>query len=179
MTQTSKCNPLPIISRHQQTFVGTDGKFQIRDILQQYGVPAVAGVVMFILDANISSTSAAALMTLTGIFAAFCFQLSVQILTRAAMWAEGDTSAGPATSKLATLLEELSANALYTALVAASASIMIFASGNISYGWLERVITAVATILIAHLAMTLLMVITRVFLLTQARLIEVRTRHTS
>ena len=77
MTRTSKCNSLPIISRHRQTFAYTDGQVQVRDILQQYGVPAVAGVVMFILDANISSTSAAALMTLTGIFAAFCFQLSV------------------------------------------------------------------------------------------------------
>lgn len=95
------------------------------------------------------------------------------------MWAESDTSTGTATSKLATLLEELSANALYTALVAAFASIMAFASGIIRYGWPERVITAVTTILIAHLAMTLLMVITRVFLLTQARLIEVRTQHTS
>lgn len=175
MGSKSKLDPRPILVGHLETLSDGTSRVRRRDIVEQYLVPVLAGIGAFILGIKISSTTAAAILTLAGIFAAFFFQLSVQLLDRAADWAEGDPTPGPETTRYALLLEELSANTTYAALVAAMTSAAALAVGISDSGWMERASAAVTVALLAHLATTLLLVATRVFLLTRARLNSART----
>ena len=175
MGSRSRLDPRPVLVGHLATLRSDAGRLQARDLVEQYGVPIAAGVGAAIIDVQISGTTAAAILTLAGIFAAFFFQLSVQLLDRAADWAESDPDPGPHTTKYARLLEELSANTTYAALVAAATSAVALAAGVSNAGWPERALATVTVALLAHLATTLLLVATRVYLLTRARLNAART----
>jgi amino acid permease len=81
---------------------------------------------------------------------------------------------GPATSEHAVNLEELATNAAYASLVCISAAV-VFVVASIGTHWVLRVSSGLGLALGAHLVLVLLMVMKRVFALTQERLRRART----
>ena len=103
------------------------------------------------------------------------FQLTIQLLDRAAAWVESHPKPGPHTSKHALLLEELSANAGYAALISVIAAAVAIVCIIATAGLAERLLASILAIIMAHMGSTILLVGRRVFLLTRARLIDART----
>jgi hypothetical protein len=176
----SKIDPGPIIKAHLGTLVDArTGNRRSADYVEQYALPVVAVGVAVLLDVRITVEGGAAILAFTGIFAAFMFQLTIQLLDRAATWADDHPPPGPATSRHASLLEELSANAAYAALVSLSATTvslgLAFSSRLPADGMLGVLLAAGAVGLLTHLGTTVLLITRRVFLLTQARLLDART----
>lgn len=171
----SKLDPRPVIQGHWASLVHGDSSPSVRDLIEQYAVPGAIGLAAYFIGIEVGEGLGAALLTISGIFAAFMFQLTIQLLDRAAAWAETHPVPGPSTSKHAILLEELSANAGYAALICVLAAAMTVVCIIAKPGLGERVAAAVLMMLLAHLATTLLLVGRRVFLLTRARLLDTRT----
>lgn len=172
---SSKVDPWPIIDGHLATLADEGGQRHLRDSVEQFGVPLLAAVGAGLAGVEISSPTGIAVLTLTGLFAAFLFQLTIQLLDRAASWAESKPPPSPSTSGYADLLGQLSANAGYASLVSAATATAALAVAVTSDGWQERLLGAVTIGLLVHLAATMLMVARRVFLLTSSRLNEART----
>lgn len=175
MRGTSKIDPSPIIASHLRALVDADGKWSRRDYVEQFGLPGAAGLAVLIGDVAISTGTATAVLTLAALFAAFLFQLTVQLLDRAADWAQSDPPTGPATSRYAQLLAELSASAGYASFVSAVTASAALAVAITQRGWQERLLAATTVAFLLHLAATLLLVSRRVFLLTTERLNAART----
>ena len=160
----------PVVVTHFATLRDSSTRLRKRDIAEQFVVPITAGTLAAVLGFEVSGTISVALLTLSGIFAAFFFQLSVQILNRAAEWAEGNPEGGVGANQYAQLLETLAANSVYAALIATSAAGAALAAGVSECGWTESIAVALVIALTAHLIITLLLVAVRVFLLTRGRL---------
>lgn len=170
----SKLDPTPYLKMHVRSFVQNE-HVRARDVLEQYLLPVGAGVAAFAFSVNISAPTGIAMLTLAALFAAFLFQLVIQLLDRAAAWADARPEPGPSTSRYADLLQELSGNAAYASFVSALASASALAVAISSKGLAEHILAGAAIALFAHLATTLLLVARRVFLLTVARLNDART----
>ena len=175
MGTNSRLSPLPIIIIHIRTLRNTHGVYKVRDIVEHYIIPVVCGIVALYLNFKISEAIAISLVTITGIFAAFFFQLSISLLGRAASWSEGNPQPSRDTTRYASLLGEISANSSYSALIAILTAAFAVAVGISDEGWVERVCVSVTVVLLAHLVVTILFISVRVFLLTRARLIRART----
>jgi hypothetical protein len=172
----SKIDPAPIVRAHLATLIdAASRRRRLQDYIEQYLTPLAVGLGAWWLDITISAGTGAAILTLAGLFAAFLFQLIIQLLDRAAGWAEIRPAPGPATSRHALLLGELSANAAYASLVAAVTACLSLGVAVTSAGWEERLLGALTLGMLAHLGTTLMMVTRRVYLLTVRRLSDVRT----
>lgn len=171
----SKVDPSPIIAGHLATIADDTGHRHPRDLLEQFVVPVIAAVATGVAGVEVSAQTGIAVLTLAGLFSAFLFQLTIQLLDRAASWAESRPRPSPSTSRYADLLGELSANAAYASLVSAATATAALAVAVSSDGWQERLLAAVTVGLLVHLGVTLLLVAQRVFLLTRAKLNEART----
>jgi hypothetical protein len=171
----SKVNPRKIISAHRHTYVDAQtGKRRWQDNATLEGVPAVIGVVCLTCDVRLSSGASTGLLTVSALLSVFLFTAMLQMSERAMEWADSRPPVGPETSAHAAYLEELAANSSYASLVCATAAVtFVVASGG--SGWVLRVASAVGLALAAHLALVLVMVMKRVFLLTQDRLNRART----
>jgi hypothetical protein len=175
MRHQGKVSPLPILSGFAGTLVDTEGRRSKLDVFEQYVLPALIGLALLLWGPKIPPFLGGALLTLAGLFAAFLFSLTIQLLERASAWSESQPSPGPATSTYAILLGELSANAAYAALVSAAAAVAALAAAITTNGAGERITVALTAGLFAHLGTTMLLVLRRVFLLTRQRLTEART----
>ncbi len=173
--RTSKINPSPIVRSHLKVLVDGNGRWSARDYLEQFGIPVAVGLALWIADVSISTGTGTAILTLSGLFAAFLFQLTVQLLDRAADWAQSDPDPGLPTSHYAGLLEELSASAGYASIISATTASAALAVVISQKGWPEHLLAAITVTLLVHLAFTLLLVARRVFLLTRERLNAART----
>ena len=171
----SRISPMPILKTHFCSFDSANKKRRNRDILEQVVLPLACGTCVTVLKIELSGATSAGILAITGVASAFCFQLGVQLLDRAANWAENRPEPGPDTTKYASLIEELSANTMYAAYVAALAGIAAFSAGVTDEGWPERTLVCATAIVTAHFLVTLMLVMARVFLLTRARLIVART----
>lgn len=179
MGTKSLINIGPVIVTHYTTLRDSSTRLQVRDIVEQFIVPTAAGFLAVLLGLEVSGTMSIALLTLSGIFAAFFFQLSVQILNRASEWAEGNPQTGAGANQYAQLLEVLAANAVYAAFIATLLACAALAAGISTSGWTESIAVGLVMMLTAHLLITLLLVAVRVFLLTRARLNTALTRRDS
>jgi hypothetical protein len=171
----SKIDPTPIVRAHFGTFTDGADRLRRRDLVEQVVLPIAAGTIAWWFGAEISATTALGALTLAGLFSAFLFGLSIQLLDRSATWADTKPDPGPSTSSYANLLAEMSANAGYASLVAAIAAAACLAVAITSTGWQERVLAATVVTLLVHLGTTLLMVARRTYLLTAERLLRART----
>lgn len=175
MGTKSNLSPLPILLTHLDSLRNAQGVLGSRSIIEHYVMPACLGAAAFTLNVRISASIATALVTVTGLFAAFFFQLSINILGRAASWSESSPHPSRDTTQYALLLEGISANANYSALVAFLTSAFVLIVGILSAGWGERILVAITVTLLTHLVVTILFVSIRVFLLTRARTVRART----
>ena len=171
----SRTSPVPILKSHFGSFRGANRKKRNRDVLEQVVFPLASGTCVTILKIELSEATSAGILAITGVASAFCFQLGVQLLDRAANWAENRPEPGSDTTRYASLIEELSANTMYAAYVAGLAGIAAFSAGVTDEGWPERTLVCAAAVLTAHFLVTLMLVMVRVFLLTRARLNIART----
>src|SRR5436305_558625 len=62
--RTSKINPSPIVRSHLRVLVDSDGRWSARDYLEQFGMPGVAGLALWMADVSISTSTATAMLTL-------------------------------------------------------------------------------------------------------------------
>ena len=170
-----KADPRPIISAHHRTYINVNtGRARWQDFALLDGVPlALAGLLIW-KNVQLSAISSVGLLTVAGLLSAFLFGLMLQVADRATTWADSAPERGQATSDHATYLEELAANAGYSALVSIAAAVA-FVVASTSHGWLLRVVAAVGLGLGGHLVLTLLMIMKRVFNLTLQRLRIART----
>lgn len=171
----SRTSPRPILITHFRSFRDANRRRRYRDLLEQVAFPLACGACAIIAKIELSEATSAGILAITGVASAFCFQLGVQLLDRAANWAENRPEPGPDTTEYAALIEELSANTMYAAYVAGLAGITAFSAGVTDKGWPERTLVCATAIVTAHFLVTLMLVIARVFLLTRARLNIART----
>ena len=98
----------------------------------------------------------------------------LQVADRATDWSESNPPPGRETSERAAYLEELAANAGYASLVSIVTAVLFVVASSTS-DWPLRVFSALGIAAGVHLSLTLLMVMKRVFLWTQRRLVEAHT----
>jgi hypothetical protein len=125
-------------------------------------------------DVHLGATTATALLTATSLLSALLFGVMLQISGRAMDWADSKPEPGKSTSDHAQYLEELAANAGYASLVCIVDAIVFVVAATASKRLLEAA-SGIGLALGAHLVLVLLMVMKRVFALTQERLIKART----
>jgi hypothetical protein len=126
------------------------------------------------LNVRLNSGASAGLLTVTGLLGIFLFGVVVQLSARAMDLADARPEPGPATSEHAIYLEELAANAAYASLVCIFAAV-VFVVASIGSHWVLRISSALGLAISAHLVLVLMMVMKRVFALTQERLRRART----
>ncbi|WP_320672397.1 hypothetical protein [Patulibacter defluvii] len=170
-----KANPKTLVRAHLRTLVDArTGERRWQDFVLFYGTAAGAFALSLGLGIEMSSTAAAGLLTVTGLIGAFLFGVMLQIADRALSWAESSPQQGPATSSHATFLKEISANAGYAALAASLASV-VFVAASVTTGLANRISASVGIAVGIHALLTLLMVMVRVYALTESRLIAAQT----
>jgi hypothetical protein len=145
-----------------------------QDLLVFEGSPIGVFVACMALDVRLNSGASTALLTVTGLFSLFLFTVVVQLSARAMDLADGRPEPGPATSEHVIYLGELTANAAYASLVCIFGAV-VFVVADIGTNWVLRVSSAVGLAIGAHLVLVLMMVMKRVFNLTQALLNRART----
>jgi hypothetical protein len=164
-----------IVSVHRRTYVvARTNQPRLRDHLLLEVTPALVAGGCLLGDVRLQTGTAVGLLTVSGILSALFFGVLLQVSDRAMNWADAGPTPGEATSDHATFLEELAANAGYAALVCIAAA-AVYVAASVSSGWPLRVYSAIGIGLGAHLVLVLLMVMKRVFALTQERLNRART----
>lgn len=169
-----KANPVVIVSAHYRTFVdGPSGKPRWQDFGAFVGLPVFAGAICIWQGVKLPESAGVGLLTLSGLLSAFLFGALMTVSERAMSWADSEPPRGKATSRQAAYLEELAANAAYASLVCIVAAVA-FLVVSVSHGVLLEVSSALGIALGLHMALVLLMVMRRVFLVTQSRLNDAR-----
>lgn len=172
-----KASPRKLIGAHYGTLVDRrTGRLRWQDHLLFEGVPAALVAASLVLQIELSSGVVAALLTVTGILAAFLFGAMLQVAERALDWSDLPPQQGPETSRHAQILHELASNSGYAALVSIAAA-LAFVVASVATGPVLVVATAIGLGLGAHLILVLLLVVVRVFSLTEERLRGARTGH--
>jgi hypothetical protein len=170
-----KANPWVIVRAQRKTYVNAvTRRVKPSDILVLEIFPVVGGALLLLADVTLNTAAAAGMLTAAGIFSALLFGLMLQISERAMEWADKNPTPGPETSRHATFLTELAANAGYTSLTAI-VLVGVLVAVAVSSGWTLRVFSAVALGLSIHLVLLIFLVMRRVFVLTEDRLRRART----
>jgi len=169
-----KANPLVIVSAHYKTFVdGPSGTLRWQDFGVFVGLPIVAGIICIWQGMKLPASAGVGLLTLSGLLSAFLFGALMTVSERAMSWADSEPPRGKATSEQASYLEELAANAAYASLVCIAAAV-VFLVVSVSHDLVLEISSALGIALGLHMALVLLMVMRRVFLVTQGRLNDAR-----
>jgi hypothetical protein len=150
------------------------GKGRWQDYLTLEVAPVIVGAACLAVDVRLGAGASAGLLTVTALLSVFLFTLMLQMSERAMDWADSRPPPGPDTSAHAIYLEELAANAGYASVVCIMAAVTFVIAG-VGSGWALRIASALGLALSGHLALVLMMVMKRVFALTQDRLNRART----
>jgi len=142
------------------------------------GLPGLGLLVALLLKIRLNPGVAVGLLTVSGLLSVLFFGLMLQVAERAMTWADSPPSRGPATSQHGILLGELAAHAGYAALVCILAAVT-YVVASVTKGWPLRVASSLGLALGGHLVLVLLMIMKRVFLLTQGQLNRARTNPAS
>jgi hypothetical protein len=170
-----KADPRAIIRAHWRTLADArTGRPMLRDWLEFTVPPLLVGGLCGAFDVQLGATASAGLLTVTGLLSAFLFGVVVQMSSRAMEFADRRPVPSRATSDHATFVEELAANAGYAFLVSVAAAV-VFVLTAITTHLALRVTSAIGLAITVHLAMVLLMVVKRVFALTQQQLQQARS----
>jgi hypothetical protein len=170
-----KASPWLLIKAHYRTYVDArTGRIRWQDHLVFEGVVAAVVGVSVWRDVHLGATTAGALLTASALLSALLFGVMLQISGRAMDWADSDPQPSRQTTEHATYLSELAANSGYASLVCV-ASALVYVVVLTSHGRLLEAASAIGLGLGAHLVLVLLMVMKRVYALTDERL---RRAHT-
>jgi hypothetical protein len=172
-----KWSPIDIVKEHYGTFEDASTRqVRLADYVQMAGMPALIGLFVAWRGVGIDPGLSLAMVTVSGLLSAFLFGLMIQVAARAMEWADLTPAPGRATSRQAVFLEQLAANAAYGSLLSIVTAGAFIACAE-TQGRSLQIASAVAATVGAHLVLTQLMVMKRVFALTKGRLIAARTTH--
>lgn len=175
MRGTAKINPWNIIRAQHETYVDVNsGRGRVRDYILFDGLPILVFAFCLWRDVRLSAGASNALLTASGLLAALLFGVMLQISDRAMGWADSSPEPSKATTDHARFLRELAANSGYASLVCIAAAIAYVIASTTGHAKLE-VASAFGLALGSHVALVLLMVMKRVFALTEERLTRART----
>ncbi|HYT14416.1 MAG TPA: hypothetical protein VEL12_16635 [Candidatus Nitrosopolaris sp.] len=144
------------------------------DIIGFEIVPALVGLISAALYVQLNPVAAAALLMVTGLIGALLFGAMLQASQRALDWADSAPAPSAETSSHAMFMGQLAANAGYASLVCIAAAISYFFA-TVATGSALALASAVSLGISAHLVLVLLMVMRRVYALTEERLNRART----
>lgn len=172
---SAKIDVTGILRAHYRTYVTADtGKQRWQDHALLSGVPVAIAVACGVGNVQLQPAASAGLLTVAGLLSAFLFGVMLQISQRSMDWADSAPLPSPETSAHAIYLGELAANSGYASLISIAAA-AVFVVASVSSDWVLRISSVIGMGLAAHMALVLLMVMKRVFSLTQGRLNRVRT----
>jgi hypothetical protein len=177
----SKIDIRNIIRAHRQTYSDVrTRRRRIRDSLLIEGMPVAVLVACLSLGVRVDRPTAVGLLTVSGLLSALLFGVMLQVSDRAMSWAESDPEPNRSTSERADFLKQLAANAGYASLICVL-SAMTYVAISIPSGWATRwewpttLGSAFGIALGAHLVLVILVVMKRVFALTESELNHART----
>jgi hypothetical protein len=183
MVGGAKFDPWFIIRAQQATYIDArTGRQRWQDALSFYGVPALVFGVCYWQGVALGPVASGALLTATGLLGALLFGVMLQVSDRAMTWADSEPEPSVDTSDHAAFLRELAANAGYASLVCIVAAVAYVVCATQvpdptkgeQAGLALRVASAFGLALGSHLVLVLLMVMKRVFALTDERLTRAR-----
>jgi hypothetical protein len=170
-----KASPWPLISAHYSTY--TDARTGAPR-WQDHGVfeviPLLVLIGCIVREVELGTIASAGLLTASSLLSALLFGVMLQVSERAMDWADSHPTPSKATTDHARYLKELAANAGYASLVCIAAAIVYVVAATTS-GWTLRIASALGLAIGVHLTLVLLMVMKRVFALTQERLNRAQT----
>jgi hypothetical protein len=170
-----KASPWRLIKAHWGTYVDArTGRIRWQDHALFEGIPLIVLGVCIWRGVHLGTATATGLLTATSLLSALLFGVMLQISGRAMDWADTKPSPSRDTSEHAQYLEELAANAGYASLVCIVDAMVFVVAATASKQLLEAA-SGIGLALGAHLVLVLLMVMKRVFALTQERLVRART----
>jgi hypothetical protein len=170
-----KASPLRLIKAQWKTYVDANtGRIRWQDHVVFEGLPLVVLGICIWRDVHLGTTTATALLTATSLLGALLFGVMLQVSGRAMDWADTKPTPSEETSFHAKYLEELAANAGYASLVCIVDAMVFVVAATASKQLLEAA-SGIGLALGTHLILVLLMVMKRVFALTQERLTRART----
>jgi hypothetical protein len=171
-----KANPSSIVRAHLATYRDArSGRILMRDHLLFEGIPLLLGLgVSLGLKLRLSVPASVGLLTVTGLLGALLFGVMLQVSDRAMEWADDPPPQGSGTTDYAIFLREIAANSGYASLVCIGAAIA-FVAASVVDGWALIAFSGIGITLGLHLVLVVLMVMKRVYALTQSRLNRVMT----
>jgi hypothetical protein len=173
--QAMKSSPRQIIKAHYETYVdASTEKVRWQDHATFEGVPVLVFGLCLSLGVELSGGASTALLTVSGLLSAFLFGVMLQVSQRAMEWAAEGPTPSHDTSAHAIFLREIAANAGYAALVSIVTA-MVFVVANVTTKTPLLISSAIGLALGVHMVMVLLMVMNRVFAVTENRLTRART----
>jgi hypothetical protein len=172
-----KADPRELVRAHYGTLVDNrTGRTRPLDHLAFEGLPLAVGLACFFFGVQVPATVSAGLVTVAGLLSAFFFQALLQISQRALEWAHEAPEPSPDTSREAKFLDQNAANSGYASIVCILTAAVFVVAGVANGIWLT-VFSAIGLTLGVHLVLVLLLVLVRVFALTDERLKDTRTGH--
>jgi hypothetical protein len=164
-----------LVRRHVGVLRDERGRLRWPVWLVQWLAPLGIGAWVFAEDLRMSAGAAAAVLTVAGLFAAFSFSISVQMMSRAAAMADLQPERSRATSREADITEMVAGAGGYTSLVSLVATALALGVTMVDDGWLARVLVAATALALAHLAATISVIVVRVFQVTAKHLRDARS----
>lgn len=170
-----KSNPKRLLSAHFGSYADArTGRIRLQDHAMFEGIPVVVAGGCVLLEVKLPAAASVGLLTVSGLLSAFLFGAMLQVSARAMDWADANPARGPATSAHAIFLREISANAGYASLVCIVTSIAFIVAAT-TPKTAPVAASAVGLGFATHLVLILLLVMTRVFAVTEERLVQART----
>ena len=150
-------------------------KFCIKLLVVELFIPVLFGLLTSVTCHAFLKELASVLVLVCGIFSAFLFQVSIQMLIRSAAWRIKSEDQFDDKYRYGVLLHNLAANSSYASIISATCAISAIFAGISSYSWIECLLTGLTVGLFTHLILTFILVLVRLFLITRGQIISVYT----
>jgi hypothetical protein len=170
-----KGDPSRLIRAHYATFVNDrTGRQRPLDYVPFVIIPAGVGVYCALQSVKLPPTASGVLAGVCGVFSGLLFQAMLIVAQRAADWVDQEPKPGVDVSRQAGYLRQMAANSGYGSLVSLVAA-GVFVVAAVTYKGVLIGASAIALAAMTHLALTMLLVLQRVFAWTEGRLTAART----
>jgi hypothetical protein len=171
-----KANPARLVVAHYRSYVdqGT-GRQLWQDHAVFEGLPILLFIGCVLAGVKIPAPASVGVLTVAGLLSAFLFGVVLQISQRAMDWADQAPERSGEISELAGFLGQISANAGYASLVSILTAAVFVVASVVSH-WPLVLFTAIGLALALHMALMMFLVLSRLFALTQNRLLAARTK---
>lgn len=165
-----KADPTRVISAHYATLVDDrTGRPMIGDFALFLGAPVLVGGYCVLQSVKLPSGASVGLLTVSGLMSALFLGVMLQISQRAMDFADAHRTPSADVTDQAEFLRQIAASSGYASLVSFLAS-GLFVVASATSKTVLICFSAIGLAVLVHLAVMLLMVIRRVFAITEQRL---------